>query len=351
VSGVEAAPVKRGSRCGVAGAGMTIEYEPSDINEITWTTRWRGSIVQDVLQEKTIWMLTGVHIALLYAKLYLDWDLGALWVKEDNAAATALSLLVFFAVFYSGNCYARYNAYYASCMGMQSAVVSYAGLLRTYFPEADGKALWNACRFMVASVYLLYFELAGDGSMGGQSVTDEEWGIMFRLSLLHPSEREIIQNHAGPRFMLLQRWALDGMLVMLDKQPKKAADAALGPFQEQALALRGHCAAIRNTLKQPVPFPYYHTLVLMLLVNLLLYAYVLTNVGSLWSIPCFFVTAFVLLGFKETAIALSDPFGTDAVDFDTDHLLSRIMVNVKALLSPQSDYIPEMLEAPSLDES
>ena len=49
------------------------------------------------------------------------------------------------------------------------------------------------------------------------------------------------------------------------------------------------------------------------------------------------------------AIALSDPFGTDAVDFDTDHFLSRVMVNVKALLSPQSEFPNIQLDAPSLD--
>jgi len=55
----------------------------------------------------------------------------------------------------------------------------------------------------------------------------------------------------------------------------------------------------------------------------------------------------VLLGFKETAIMLSDPFGNDAVDFDTDLFMSRMMVNVKALLSPQGDYHGEVMEVPS----
>ena len=42
--------------------------------------------------------------------------------------------------------------------------------------------------------------------------------------------------------------------------------------EQQALALRGHCADIVNTMTQPIPFPYYHTLTLMLSLNLLLIA-------------------------------------------------------------------------------
>ena len=39
----------------------------------------------------------------------------------------------------------------------------------------------------------------------------------------------------------------------------------------QALALRSCCAEIVNTMTQPIPFPYYHTLTLMLSLNLCAY--------------------------------------------------------------------------------
>eukprot|EP00326_Haptolina_ericina_P027708 CAMPEP_0181201048 /NCGR_PEP_ID=MMETSP1096-20121128/18099_1 /TAXON_ID=156174 ORGANISM="Chrysochromulina ericina, Strain CCMP281" /NCGR_SAMPLE_ID=MMETSP1096 /ASSEMBLY_ACC=CAM_ASM_000453 /LENGTH=304 /DNA_ID=CAMNT_0023291465 /DNA_START=143 /DNA_END=1057 /DNA_ORIENTATION=- len=299
-----------------------------------------------VVQQKTIWILTLVHIGLLYGQLNLGWQCGSLWIGEDNATASAMALVVFFSVFYSGNCFTRQNAFYATCMGMAGTCVNYAGLVRVHFPNADGKTMWNACRYVLASVYVLYFELGGSASMGGVGLDDVEWEIMFRLKLLDPKEREVVDNHTGPRFMLLQKWALDGMVNLLAKSPA-VQGASIAPFQEQVLALRGHCAMIRNTLKQPVPFPYYHTLLLMLLVNLLLLAYVLAGLESIWSVPCYFITAFVLLGFKETAIMLSDPFGNDAVDFDTDLFMSRMMVNVKALLSPQGDYHGEVMEVPS----
>ena len=48
----------------------------------------------------------------------------------------------------------------------------------------------------------------------------------------------------------------------------------LGTFRDQAYAFRGHCGQVTNWLSQPVPFPYYHVLNLMLVLNLGLISYV-----------------------------------------------------------------------------
>ena len=59
----------------------------------------------------------------------------------------------------------------------------------------------------------------------------------------------------------------------LASKAPRAQGAGLGPFQTQALALRGNCAEIVNTIAQPVPFPYYHIVSLMLSVNLVMVAW------------------------------------------------------------------------------
>merc|ERR1711871_1682791 len=87
---------------------------------------------------------------------------------------------------------------------------------------------------------------------------------------------------------------------------------------------------------------------MMMSVNLLLFAYAIIEVSSLWSIFTFFVTAFVLFGLKETAIARSDPFGMDAVDFETDVFMARIMINTKELISRQANYVPQTMPLPTI---
>ncbi len=53
-------------------------------------------------------------------------------------------------------------------------------------------------------------------------------------------------------------------------------------------------------------------------------------------------------GLKETAIALSDPFGMDAVDFETDVFMARIMINTKELISRQANYVPQPMPLPPM---
>ena len=87
----------------------------------------------------------------------------------------------------------------------------------------------------------------------------------------------------------------------------------------------------------------------MLSVNLILFGYAIIEASSLWSIFTFFVTAFVLFGLKETAIALSDPFGMDAVDFETDVFMARIMINTKELIGVNAAYTPQMVPLPPMN--
>merc|ERR1719326_603002 len=89
-------------------------------------------------------------------------------------------------------------------------------------------------------------------------------------------------------------------------------------------------------------------LMIMMSVNLLVKAYAMIEAGSVMSIPTYFIICFVILGLKETAIALSDPFGMDPVDFETDVFMARIMINTKELISRQATYVPREMPLPAM---
>ena len=44
---------------------MTIQYAPEDL-QITFITRWNGTIFPLVLNDPMFWLLIGVHVVLLY---------------------------------------------------------------------------------------------------------------------------------------------------------------------------------------------------------------------------------------------------------------------------------------------
>jgi hypothetical protein len=127
-----------------------------------------------------------VHCVLLYLhkELGVDWGMIVKGPAPDDVSKVSTTFLVFFLVYYGGQCYARYYNMYTSCMDMAGAVQCWVGLCRVYFPHATPDILWNLCRHMVASVYFLYFELGGLTSEGGRVITEAEWSVLFRSSLI-----------------------------------------------------------------------------------------------------------------------------------------------------------------------
>lgn len=167
-------------------------------------------------------------------------------------------------------------------------------------------------------------------------------------SLAHAQERKVLEKYRGSRFFLMQSWALRLATEQIAK-PDKGAGADIRELEKLALSLRAHGGKISSLLKQPVPFPMYHTLMLMMSTNLLVMAYAMIEANTLMSIPTFFIVCFVCLGLKETAIALSDPFGMDAVDFETDVFMARIMINTKELIARQATYVPKEMPLPPMN--
>lgn len=181
---------------------MTVAYDPEDLNEITALLRWRGTILPSVLLKPGIWIFMLFHVAVLYMHTHRP-DI-TMPILPWKLTATPTSLLVFFLVFYSGNCYTRYYELYGKCTGMAGCVMSWVGLLRVQFPTASAKQLWNLSRYVLSSVYLLYFQLAGTASDGGKIVTDKEWAVLMHTSLLSLDEVAKLKGYRGFRPFLLQ---------------------------------------------------------------------------------------------------------------------------------------------------
>ncbi|KOO27009.1 hypothetical protein Ctob_002466 [Chrysochromulina tobinii] len=320
---------------------MTIAYDAGDLNELTVLFRWHGTIIPKVLCRPVLWLLVASHVGFLYMHMYRD-DI-TLPTLPWKLTAVPTALLTFFIVFYSSNCYNRYYTFYSKCTGMSAAVMCWVGLLRVHFPKASPEILWNLCRHMVASVYMLYFQLAGGASDGGKQVTESEWQVLLQTGLLSPEEKKKLAEYRGFKPFLLQVWAMRALSDHIAVDKDKGPNANLGPFQTQALAARGCCADIVNTMTQPVPFPYYHTLTLMLSLNLLMISYSLLEFETTMTVPVFFIIVFVLLGLKETAVVLADPFGGNDVDFETEVYMANMLANSKALISPSADYVPQTL--------
>ena len=183
-----------------------------------------------VLCRPPIWGLLFVHCVLLYLHKELGIDLGMIVEGTKDVSAVSTKFLIFFLVYYGGNCYKRYYDMYNACMSMAGDVQCWVGLARVYFPTATPDILWNLSRHMVASVYFLYFELGGLASDGGRVITEAEWSVLFRSSLISQSERKVLEKYRGSRFFLMQSWALRLAADQMSKPDKASRHTSAPPL-------------------------------------------------------------------------------------------------------------------------
>ena len=286
-----------------------------------------------------------------------------------NAVAVANALFSFFLIFYQSQCYSRFYMLYGHCVGLGGGIMEWASLVKQHLPS-DPDASWNCVRFMLASMNIEYYGLRDSG------VDDDEWKIVMGRALLTAAEVEKIKAYSGFKPFLPVYWALGECRKHLLKTgaTTQAHVLQMQLFEDKALKFRGHTSQIINQLNQPVPFPYFHVLNMLTVSSLVLVAFALVPQGHVtaaftrarapqpprrpsrgvaagdcrrfdhvelaeWSLASppgarpsrrspphggqigmtFIVLSIYMvsvLGIRSVAASLSDPFGTDAVDFE-----------------------------------
>ena len=339
---------------------MTRQYDAQALGVGKTLLSWRGTMLPLVLARPVFWVLLAIHAALLalanIQHVKLDANHTAIMALDDygnpyrvmahtfelpkmnwSAVGTVTALLTFFLVFYGSQSYGRLNTLYGHCVGLGGTLMNWVGLVKVSFPD-DKDAQWNATRLILAALHIQYYTL--NESSGGAAISEEEWSIIRQRSLLKQNEVALLTSYEGYKPFLPLVWALREVEHALrpadDANVRRHLHASdlLSNFRELAFAFRGHCGQITNWLKQPVPFPYFHALTVLLIVDLLLISYGLVTLGFELSMTCtiYIVICVMFLGLKDVAVQMSDPFGDDDVDFDLEPMLSGAYKNAVALL-------------------
>ena len=354
---------------------MTIDYDAGTMTG--WCGlpcllfRFRGTVCAGAIMGPMFWISNLGHIAVLiiFGKIPLNMVTSEviydnvtnatmmveteLWTPYEvvpldwRAAVVSLSLLFFFIVFMAIP-YQRFYQLYGHCVGIGGTTMEWVSLVKWYsegIPEPiRSTARWNAVRYVLGATHVLYYSLFGTG------LEEDEWKIMAKRSLLSQEEIGVLKAYKGMKPFLPCNWALlevEGILVQSARQSAAAGtvldatrhEVILSQFREVMFKFRGHCGQIVNWLKQPVPFPYFHLLNVILLSQLVLLAYglgTMSNIAYYFSIQIMVFVTIVLLGMRGLAVQLSNPFGTDAVDFELEAFMKGAYENAKAHLRQES---------------
>ena len=112
-------------------------------------------------------------------------------------------------------------------------------------------------------------------------------------------------------------------------------DVIYTDFERAAFSFRSNANAVHSLLAAPVPFPYFHVVKVMLVITLVVIGYAMVDLlhgRTSTTIVVFWIICTVMIGLQEIAAAMSDPFGDDDIDFDTERLLRSAFNDAISLL-------------------
>jgi ion channel-forming bestrophin family protein len=116
---------------------------------------------------------------------------------------------------------------------------------------------------------------------------------------------------------LENRLSIDEMLVM-NGEVDKMVESFIG------------CDRIKTT---PVPLAYTIYLKRLLLIYCFILPFQLVHDLGWWTAPIVALISFILLGIEEIGEQIEDPFGNDANDLDINQICSKLLKNLKNLIS------------------
>ena len=193
-------------------------------------------------------------------------------------------------------------------------------LLNTHYDDDAMK--WNAARHILAAHHLFCYLL--NESDGASHISPKEWAKLTERKLMKPDEIKALDAFTGFKPALPLAWALKEIQAGPLGQRNQDHEL-LAEFRRLAFTFRGHCGTVANWMAQEVPFPYLHALTLLLVVNMILIGYALATMAdaSAWNVVVYVLLLISFIGLKEIAVAMSNPFGDDEIDFDLEAMLKK----------------------------
>ena len=176
---------------------------------------------------------------------------------------------------------------YNDVVAIGGGSMAWAGLVKQNLSDETNphnrERMWNACRYVVASIQLFYYSVNA-ASGGGAAVDDFEWDALIERGLLGAEEALIVMHYNGFSPFLLLSWALTEVAGQVDdtdvaptsvlgRMSDRRKENILNEFRTIALTIRGKMGGINGAIKMDVPFPYFHLVNIILMAHLLLVAY------------------------------------------------------------------------------
>mmetsp|Transcript_8983 Transcript_8983/g.26420 ORF Transcript_8983/g.26420 Transcript_8983/m.26420 type:complete len:386 (-) Transcript_8983:9-1166(-) len=315
-------------------SGKTLlHYDPGS-GYVTTLFRLANTVVPHVLRRFEFWVFFVLHLLVtaLYRGGYLrgadekDHPLYIQW-KEMRVIT---GITTFFEVFYTNQCYSRYCELYQLTRALLGILYDFTLESRIHLRQASKGHTRLTARWLAASVVLFFYESQSE-------VSEREWQELLRHGLVTDEEKRFLEPFSRhQRSHIVLHW--NAMAVRDGQAVSKMPANAMKSLIDKLLRTRGLQQRVADIIDLPIPFQYFHLLRMMVVVNLVLWAYGMGVTQSIFSPIVYFCAALIFMGMMELATQLSDPFGDDEVDFPVNTWLSEVLENVATLVEVENPF-------------
>lgn len=310
---------------------MVVDYDPSESFLVTAFT-WGCTVLPFVLKRREFWLFMALHLMIghLYRDGYLEGadQSKALYFMDWNDMKVISAITTFFVVFYSNQIFNRYQKLYSDTRNLITKITEFTFEVSLHVKESSLAHARLTSRFFLAATVVFFSEMKVNTS------TKEFEQFIEQGILKEPEVEHIEKFYKQQRSLILLHWAAkvvrEGHSIAVKE--KKAPANALKSMIDKLVGARQSMQEVVDTLCLPVPFQYFHLLNVMIVVNLLLWAYVMAITDSAFAPIVYFFAALIFMGMMELASQLSDPFGDDDTDFPISKWISETIVDAAVIL-------------------
>jgi len=310
---------------------MTYKYDTHQ-STILAALRWRHTVLPAMLKNTTFWLFFTLHLVIHigFQYGYLDTHDNSVIQMHWKTVQVVTAMTTFFEVFYTNHVFARYVKIYDLTRSILNHARDFSFDLRVYTASDEGVELARlACRFKMAAILLFFYDLSGE-------TPEKTSQQILRNSLMSGKDIKRLSSYTpAQRSLIAFNWS--GQVVCSMEKSCGLPGNIARSLAERLISSKQDLQTIHNTLQMPIPFPYFHLLNLMLVVNLGLWAYGMGVSHSIFAPICFFFAALIFCGMLEMAAQMTDPFGQDDVDFPINTWLGGTLADMGVLLEFQKE--------------
>mmetsp|Transcript_42629 Transcript_42629/g.132632 ORF Transcript_42629/g.132632 Transcript_42629/m.132632 type:complete len:361 (+) Transcript_42629:96-1178(+) len=303
---------------------MPVKYDPNR-GFLRTALSLSNTAIPSVLARFEFWLLFYLHLAIgaAYRLGYIEDSKGTPFTISWEDMGVISAITTFFQVFYTNACFSRYMNFYNKIKLMLGTLLDYCFELRLHVSPQCPQHARLASRQIVASVLLFFYEM--------DNVSELEWEELERQGFVKPRETTVLKSLTSQQHSLITlHWSAEAAQEGC-KRCKANANVMKG-LVGRILMCRGLQQEVIDDISMPVPYQYFHLLKMMLLVNLVCWAYGMAMTRSIFAPLVYWVCLLIFMGVMELASQLADPFGDDEVDFPVAEWLDEFVESVAVLM-------------------